>query len=101
MAPFMHDRDYQCCRANRDEDDGDRGPGYGRYWDAGPNLGRRQVGILWRDRYGAVMKQHPITNPMDEHGRVGDVDLRATFLVPTTLPSIAIGSLPNRICDGG
>jgi hypothetical protein len=43
------------------------------------------VGILWRDRYGAVMKQHPITNPMDELRRVGDIDLRATFLVPTTL----------------
>jgi len=85
VAPLMHDRDYRCCRANRDEDDGDTGPACGHYWDAGPNLGRRQVGILWRDRYGAVMEEHPIINPLDELRRAGDIDLRATFLVPSTL----------------
>ena len=27
VAQFMHDRDYQCCRENRDDDDGDGRPG--------------------------------------------------------------------------
>jgi hypothetical protein len=89
VAPFMHDEASLRCEANASENQdagtGTSGPACGHHWDAGPDLGRRAVGILWRDRYGAVMKEHPITRPIDELRRVGDINLRATFLVPTTL----------------
>jgi hypothetical protein len=51
------------------------------YWNSA-SVGWQGKGRLWWDRYGNLPDDHLITKPVDETRRAGEIDSRATWLVP-------------------
>jgi hypothetical protein len=91
ISPYLYrddripDDEYSEMNEEGPEAEGHQGSGdEPPYWDSA-DVGWRGKGRLWWDRYGNLPDDHPITKPADEIRRAGEIDSRATMLVPSGL----------------